>query len=121
MENGYQKVVKIFLGKDTKHKIMAGIGKYKGSGKFTMSMKAYGEGKSPLHKDMPPHIKRQTKTNYKESKSKSSPNEKTNHNYDMHDVHAEQENPTDGRYCKVCGGARETHDATHSFKINRNK
>ena len=76
---------------------------------------------TPLKKEMPANIKKLTKTDYKQSKVKSTPNEVTAGNYDLHDVHAEQENPTDGRYCATCGAAKEDHDATHPFKPNYNK
>ena len=76
---------------------------------------------TPLKKEMPANIKKLTKTDYKQSKAKSTPNEATAGNYDLHDVHAEQENPTDGRYCATCGVAKEDHDATHPFKPNYNK
>jgi hypothetical protein len=81
----------------------------------------YTKGGFPFKEEMPKDIAASTRTDYKKSKSGSTPNEKTAKNYDMHDVHAEQENPTDGRYCATCGVAKEDHDATHPFKPNYNK
>jgi len=80
-----------------------------------------GFGNSPLKKEIPPHISKLTKTNYKRSKSMSTPNEKTATNYDEHNVHAEKNNPTSGRYCATCGVAKEDHSATHPFKPNYEK
>ena len=71
--------------------------------------------------DEPTTVKTTTYENYKDSKSKSTPNEKTATNYDEHNVEAEQDNPTDGKYCATCGVIKEDHDATHSFKPNYNK
>tara|TARA_R110002096_G_scaffold262452_1_gene455977 strand:+ start:425 stop:694 length:270 start_codon:yes stop_codon:yes gene_type:complete len=80
-----------------------------------------GFGNSPLKKEIPPRISKLTKTNYKQSKSLSFPNEKTATNYDEHNVHAEDTDPTDGRWCATCGVAKEDHNATHSFKPNYEK
>lgn len=76
--------------------------------------------KSPVKDKIPEFVKEHTATNYKKAKSTSKPNEKTINKYDEHNIHAEEENPTDGGWCAVCGDAREDHDATHSFKANYN-
>tara|TARA_R110000822_G_scaffold112717_1_gene243665 strand:+ start:322 stop:594 length:273 start_codon:yes stop_codon:yes gene_type:complete len=81
----------------------------------------FGNKKPGAPKEIPPHIKKLSQTNYKDSKSKSTPNEKTATNYDEHNVGAEQDNPTDGKYCVTCGVIKEDHDATHPFKPNYNK
>ena len=80
---------------------------------------AYKQKGMSFGNEIPKDIKKLTQTNYKDSKSKSTPNEKTKTNYDEHDVHAEKTNATDGRYCATCGVAKEDHDATHSFKVNK--
>jgi len=80
---------------------------------------AYKQKPMSFGNEIPNGINNNTKTNYKKDKSKTTNNELTAKNYDEHDVHAEKTNPTDGRYCAECGVAKEDHDATHSFKVNK--
>ena len=82
---------------------------------------AYRQSGMSFGNEIPKDIKKNTQTNYKDSKSKSTPNEKTKNNYDEHNVEAEGDNPTDGKYCVTCGVIKEDHNATHSFKPNYNK
>ena len=77
-----------------------------------------GYQSSPLRKEIPANIKKLTKTDYKQSKAKSTPNEKTNVVKDEHDVHAEWENPT-GEWCNICGVHKDDHDASHAFRSKK--
>jgi len=78
----------------------------------------YTKGGFPFKEEMPKDIATSTRTDYKESKSKSTPNEKTNVVKDEHDVHAEWENPT-GEWCNICGAHKDNHDASHAFRSTK--